>query len=135
MHARSPSRRLSESPSHSFLETVSSRSGYHLVLSENNVRIHAQLQPVTCLAVLVEENLVSRNTRRLEGVMANLDILSGHKMDPSGKMSREIPHVELRDFRGRGSMNVLQTGVSLTCGRTIVSAFQERCLECLWRPG
>jgi len=78
------------------------------------VRIHAQLQPVTCLAVLVEENLVSRNTRRLEGVMANLDILSGDKMDPSSKMSREIPHVELRDFRGRGSMNVFQTGVSLT---------------------
>ena len=46
--------------------------------------------------------------------MTNLDILSGHKMDPSGKMCREIPHVELRDFRGRGSMNVLQTGVSLT---------------------
>ena len=78
------------------------------------MRINAQLQSVACLAVLVEENLVSRNTRRLEGVMTNLDILSGHKMNPSGKMSREIPHVELRDFRGRGSMNVLQTGVSLT---------------------
>jgi len=114
MDPRGPPGGFSEGPPHSFLETVSPRSGYHLVLSENNVRINAQLQPVACLAVLVEENLVSRNTRRLEGVMANLDILSGHKMDPSGKMSREIPHVELRDFRGRGSMNVLQTGVSLT---------------------
>src|SRR5437588_11394481 len=114
MHARSPSGGFSEGPPHTFLETVSPRSGYHLVLSENNMRIHAQLQPVTCLAVLVEENLVSRNTRRLEGVMANQDILSGHKMNPSGKMSREIPHVELRYFRGRGSMNVLETGISLT---------------------
>src|SRR6266568_3029371 len=84
MDPRGPSGGFSEGPPHSFLETVSPRSGYHLVLSENNVRINAQLQPVACLAVLVEENLVSRNTRRLEGVMANLDILSGHKMDLSG---------------------------------------------------
>src|SRR5437660_11691506 len=114
MNPRGPYGRLSESASHSFLETVSPGRRYHLVLSENNVRIHAQLQPVTCLAVLVEENLVSRNTRRLEGVMANLDILCGDKMDPSSKMSREIPHDQRRDFRGRGSMKVFQTAVRRT---------------------
>src|SRR5207245_10473818 len=104
-----PSGGFSEGPPHSFLETVSPRSGYHLVFSENNVRLNAQLQPVACLAVLVEENLVSRNMPRLEGDMPTLDILSGHKMDPAGKMSRETPHVGLPAFMGRGSINVLQS--------------------------
>src|SRR6267143_7296561 len=114
MYARSSPRRFSESPPHSLLKPVSSSGRDHHVLSENYVRINAQLQPVSRLAVLVEENLVGGNSGRLQGVMADLDILSGNKMDPSGKMSGEIPHVELRDFRGRGSMNVLQTRVSLT---------------------
>lgn len=78
------------------------------------MRINAQLQPIARITVLVEENLVGGNSGRFERVMTNLDSLSGHEMDPSGKMGREISHVELRDFRARGSVYILHTGVSLT---------------------
>src|SRR6267143_6600257 len=35
---------------HSFLKSVSACCGDHLVFSENNVRIHAQLQPISCFS-------------------------------------------------------------------------------------
>src|SRR5947209_8130280 len=116
MHASSPSRRLSESPSHTFLETVSPGCRYHLVLSENNVRINAQLQSVASLAVLGEAKLFGGSWSRCRGVLTSWDILPGHKMNPSGKRSREIPHFEFRAFGGRGSWIVLQWVVGLPGG-------------------
>src|SRR5438034_1195521 len=64
-HTGRSTSRLPERSPHSFLKTVSPSGRDHLVLPQNNMRIHAQLQPVAGLTILVEEDLVSGDTARL----------------------------------------------------------------------
>ena len=64
---------LSKGPPHSFLQSVRTGSGDHLVFSEDHVRIWGKCKPIARVTVFVEEYLVGRDTAGFEGVVPDLN--------------------------------------------------------------
>src|SRR3990170_1008054 len=118
VHASRRARRRAERRPHPFRDPVRAGSRRDLVLPENVVRIHTELEMVRGPG-LRRDVPVRADAGGLEGDVPDLALLLREEMDLHRELRAEVPDVELADPVPGDAPHVLLSGVGLSADLTI----------------